>query len=56
MRDYLLDRAMELCNDILEDIDHWDGRDLTVEQLEHLIAAIEYDIRVLIGLLKELSR
>ena len=55
MGNFFLDRAIEVLEETLGDIDHWDGRDLDRDALEKIIAGIEWDVKYTLDILKELK-
>lgn len=56
MTEYRLDLALEICRDCLDTLNHWDGKNLSKEQLEEIIGGLEWDLELVENLLKEIKK
>ena len=51
-----LDQILEICKMALENLEHWDGKNLTKEELENLIGGVEWDLRLMKDLLNDFKK
>ena len=56
MKYFSLDKAIEILEQSLEMLDHWDGKNLGVDKLEELIGGVQWDMKATIDLLKQLQK